>query len=162
MITPRPARPTLGVGVLRDERGAAYAETLVTLPLILVLFLALYQYVYVCAADLIMERAAAAAVRAAIVFLPDSPLYYDDPSPETRQQLVAQAARLVLMASKNFDTSSVRVNLSGDRSAAFGPMKASVEALYDCSVFLVEGFCGADRKVLLRAEATLPHQRDNP
>lgn len=162
MSTPLPQRTASGVSVFRDERGAAYAETLVSLPLILILFLALYQFVYVCAADLIMERAAAAAVRAAIVFLPDSPLYYDDPSPERRQLIVAEAARRVLMASKNFDTSSVRVNLSGDRSAAFGPMKASVEAQYDCSVFLVEGFCGRDRKVLLHAEATLPHQRDNP
>lgn len=145
--------------MIHDERGAAYAEALISLPLLLMLFLGLFQYVYVCAADLIIERAASAAARAAVVFMPDDPNYYEDPSPEARQRYVAEAARRVLFAAGTFDPESVRVDLGSERGQ-FTPLTATVHAGFRCGVFLVRAFCGAERKLTLHASATLPYQQD--
>ena len=63
--------------MLRDERGVAYVETLIAFPVMFALFNAMMLFGYVSTASLIVQRAASAAARAAVVFLPDDPEYYD-------------------------------------------------------------------------------------
>jgi Flp pilus assembly protein TadG len=143
---------------VHDERGAAYTETLITLPVVLVFFLGLFQLGYVCTADLIVQRAAGAAVRAAVVFLPDDPSFYLDTLPSTREAYVKEAARRVLLASPMFDPSALRVSVMGTRSGT-STITTQVKTAFDCSTFLVQFLCGADRRVALEAEARLPYQQ---
>ena len=142
----------------RDERGAAYVETLITLPVVLVFFLAVFQFGYLCTADLIVQRAAEAAARAAVVFLPDDPVFYADNSASGREAYVAEAARRVLYASNMIDRSSLKVSISGARSGT-STLTTRVDTAFDCSIFLVQLVCGLDRKVNLSAEAKLPYQQ---
>jgi Flp pilus assembly protein TadG len=144
--------------VVRDERGAAYTETLIALPVVLVFFLGLFQLGYVCTADLIVQRAAGAAVRAAVVFLPDDPSFYADNLPTTREAYVKEAARRVLLASPMFDPGALSVSILGTRSG-ISTITTRVKTAFDCSTFLVKFLCGADHHVTLEAEARLPYQQ---
>lgn len=145
--------------MMRDERGATYVETLIAFPVVLIVSLAIYQFAYVCAAHLIVKRAASAAARAAIVFLSDDPAYYPDASAETRQAYVAEAARRVLLASAHFVPGSLRVDVSGQRGV-FTPLTATVHTRFNCAVFMVRSLCGLDAELPLSARATLPYQQD--
>jgi hypothetical protein len=142
-----------------DEQGAAVVEAVVALPILLIVFLQVLHFGFLLAADLIVERAAMAAVRAAVVFLPDDPKYYPDPSLGTRRQYIAEAARLVLIASPHFDPSALEIQVEGTASG-FSPITVRVNTLFDCTPFLAAFVCGADRRFPLHAEATLPAQAD--
>jgi Flp pilus assembly protein TadG len=141
--------------MIHDERGAATTETLIVFPVVLFFFLALFQLGYLCTAHLIVQRAASAAARAAMVYLADHPSYY--PDPEARAGYVKEAARRVLMASEQFVPGGLSVTLSGERKLG-SPMLATVQAKYDCAVFLVGLLCGADMQLTLKASCSLPYQ----
>lgn len=64
-------------GLLKDDRGAAYAEFLIAFPPILLLFLAIMQLTLLYVGKLAVRHAATRAARAAIVVLPDDPEHYD-------------------------------------------------------------------------------------
>jgi Flp pilus assembly protein TadG len=139
-----------------DQRGAAFVESLIAFPVIFVGFLGLYQLSFVYAADLIMERAASAAARAAIVFLPEHGLGPGDGGAPA-QAYVTEAARRVLLSSPVFDTRTLKVSVTGDR-AGFSPVSVAVEASMDCRGLTL--LCGLDGKVALASEASLPIQSD--
>src|SRR5688572_19743546 len=62
---------------LADVRGAVFVEKLIVyLPLLASFFLA-WELAEVSAANLVVQRDSAAAGRAAMVVLPDDPLFYD-------------------------------------------------------------------------------------
>lgn len=142
--------------VLRDQRGAAATETLIAFPVVLFFFLGLFQIGYLCTAHLIVQRAASAAARAAMVYLPDHPGYYQGGAAQ-QAGYVKEAARRVLMASAQFVQGGLQVELSGDRSIG-SPLRATVHARYDCAVFLVGHLCGASQQTTLHASAVFPYQ----
>lgn len=69
-------------GLRRDETGAVMVEYLVAFLPVIFSFLATWQLLEVCAADLIIRRAASAAARGAAVVLPDDPSFYDQWHPQ--------------------------------------------------------------------------------
>jgi Flp pilus assembly protein TadG len=141
--------------LLDDERGAAFVETLITLPVVLTFFLGLFMFGYLCTADLIVQRAAGAAARAAVVFLPDDPAFYTQG--HAREAYVKEAARRVLLASTALDPGALSVSISGDRRGS-STITTTVHTAFDCAPFIVGLFCGLDRKVALEASARLPYQ----
>jgi hypothetical protein len=62
--------------LVRDTRGAAYIEFLITIIPITMMFLGMVQMALLYAGHLVVQRAASAAVRAAIVVLDDDPQHY--------------------------------------------------------------------------------------
>ncbi len=104
----------------RDERGAVYVETLVAFLPVVFFFLAVWQVTDACAAHLIVKRAASAAVRAAVVVLPDNGKFYGmapndglGQADRARKDDVETAARLVLAASPHFTSTPSQVQVSG-------------------------------------------------
>src|SRR6188768_1377485 len=66
-----------GREVLSNERGAVFVEKLIVyLPLLLTFFLG-WELAELGAASIMVQRACAAAGRAAMVVLPDDPVFYD-------------------------------------------------------------------------------------
>ncbi|MCB9599408.1 MAG: hypothetical protein H6720_03455 [Sandaracinus sp.] len=63
--------------LVRDERGAVYAETLIAFPIVLVVTLCVVQLALLYVAKLSTRSAAGRAARAAVVVLPDRPDRYD-------------------------------------------------------------------------------------
>jgi Flp pilus assembly protein TadG len=143
--------------LLRDERGAALVEMLIAFPLVLLVFLSLFELTHIFAADLIVKRAASAAARAAIVFLGDSPAYHEGGPP--RESFPAEAARRVLLASPHLDPNSLNVAIAGQQRD-FALLTATVTTSFSCAAFISLPICGLDGKVPLRAQATLPIQMD--
>lgn len=141
--------------MIRDERGGAFVETLIAFPCVLFTFLGVYMMIYMYAADLIVERAASAAARAASVYLADSASLF--PSDEVRMSYVREAARRVLFASPVLDANSVEVEVAGDRSG-WSELTASVHADFDCAVFLVPVICGLDGKARISASSPMIFQ----
>jgi hypothetical protein len=140
--------------LLRDERGAAFTEALIAFPVLILSFLALYMLSFVLAGHLIVLRAADAAARAAIVFLPDAPIYYSKGSMD-KAQTVKMAAQLALLPSAHLELADVKYS----RATGFAPLTAEVQARFDCSPFITSLLCGADRSLSLRAAVTLPYQQ---
>ena len=62
----------------RDARGAVFVEQLIAFLPVMFFFLAAWQLMELCAGDLLVKRAASAAARAAVVVLPDDPMFYGD------------------------------------------------------------------------------------
>jgi len=142
--------------LLGDEQGGVMVETLISFPVLLFFFLGLYMLAFILAGHLVVLRAADAAARAAVVILPDHPLYFQEgPS---KEQSIEIATRLALDASAHLDLESVTYN----RPQHFEPLRAEVRAVFDCSAFLASFMCGLDRRVPMRAEATLPYQQGFP
>lgn len=140
--------------LLLDQRGAAFAESLISVPVLILGFLALYMLSFILAGHLIVLRAADAAARAAIVFLPDNPAYYPQGDMQ-KAQAVRMAAQLALLPSGHLELTDVKYS----RPAGFAPLTAEVQARFDCSPFLTSLLCGADRSLSLQAAATLPYQQ---
>ncbi|MET0385807.1 MAG: hypothetical protein ABW321_07605 [Polyangiales bacterium] len=158
--------------MIRDERGVGYVETLVAFPVMFAMFNAVFLFGYLCAAQVIVQRAASAATRAAVVFLPDDPEYYDRSDTQSgnksasREACVKEAARHVLMASPFFLTgpSDLDVKIEGDKKH-FRPTTVTVHAKYSCSRFLGSFICrltgapsNGQNVAHLSAQATLPYQ----
>ncbi len=64
--------------LIRDDRGAAYAEFLIAFPPVLLLFLAMMQLSLLYVGKLAVRHSATRAARAAVVVIPDDPQHYDD------------------------------------------------------------------------------------
>ena len=144
--------------MIRDERGAVYVEMLIAFPVVWVAFLGAYMFAYICAADLILERAASAAARAASVFMADlESRYPQNGGDAARVMAVREAARRVSMASPGIDPGSVAVDVSGDQSN-WSALTTRVRANFDCRPFLVGILCGPDFTVSLSADASMPFQ----
>ncbi|HKU43803.1 MAG TPA: nucleic acid/nucleotide deaminase domain-containing protein [Polyangiales bacterium] len=120
--------------MLTDHRGAVFVEKLIALfPVLLTFFLG-WELAEVGAASLVVQRASAAAGRAAMVVLPDDPRYYGEEPPDTyagaRRADVELAAGMVLSAlpqlSENFE-----VDVS-DPPDGFGEIDVTVRAPYEC------------------------------
>lgn len=62
----------------RDRKGVVYVEFLLVFPPLFVLFLVILQTSILYVTDLGVSHAASAAVRSAIVVLPDDPAFYDN------------------------------------------------------------------------------------
>ena len=156
------------------EHGAVLTETLIVFPPVFFLFIGLIQLVEMQAAGLLVRRAAGAAVRAAVVVLPDNDDFYDcDKAPSIGEGNsvpggadaclfadVVDAARIVLRAGQGFRMdrgANPSVTLSGAFSG-HNPVTARVSASYHCFVPPLGFVCGFDTKVNLSAEATLPYQ----
>jgi hypothetical protein len=153
----------------RDERGVAYVESLIALPIMFMLFNALLLFGYLSAGQMIVQRAASAATRAAVVFLPDDPEYYDrsdstdGKKSASKEECVKQAARSVLMASPFFLVADADIDLKikGDKTM-FRPLTVELRAKYDCTSFLASFLCtlvsGSPSFVPLSSQATLAYQ----
>jgi hypothetical protein len=147
--------------VIRDESGAAYVETLVAFLPTLFFFLAIYQYTEVAAANLIVRRAAHAAVRAAVVVYPDDPRMYGGAPPTARTPYVEEAARRTLRAAPEIDLAQARVSVSGTPSGN-SDMTVDLRVPYRCSVFWARLVCGFDGVIDLDGRATLPYLGTRP
>lgn len=139
--------------IWRDQRGGVMVETLVALPFVLLSFLGVYQLTLLYSADLVVQRAASAAARAAVVFLADDPSFHGGDA--GRELYAVEAARRVLLAAPGFDPDSLRVSVTGDR-AGFSLLTATVQARVRCTVFALDVLCGGGPR--LRGRAALPIQ----
>lgn len=144
----------LGPSRFGDERGVVFVEKLIAyLPLLLVFFAA-WELAELSAAKLVVQRASAAAGRAAIVVLPDDPVFYEDEPVGSfdgrRREDIELAAAMVLSAIPR-----LRADFEVDVSEVpdgFGPLEVTVTASYDCG--LVSLVCGADDAIELTATST--------
>ena len=152
-------------GSRRTQRGAVYIEFLVALLPVLFFFFAVWQVADACAAHLIVERAAQAAVRAAVVVMPDNGKFYGAEDPNVgvdtlsgaRGKDVEAAARLVLVASPHFVETPSTIEIAPPEPHGHEPVTATVTAGYRCSSW-VSLLCGATGSLDMTASATLPYQ----
>lgn len=110
-------------GLLRDEGGAAYAETLIAFPIVLMVALCVLQLALLYVAQLAVRHAATRAARAAVVVLPDHPDRYDgEPPNEVDFDAVAapELADLRFGGGASLGRGSAR--LRAIRSAAYLPL----------------------------------------
>ncbi|MET0387048.1 MAG: hypothetical protein ABW321_13865 [Polyangiales bacterium] len=140
---------------VRDERGAAIVETMVSFPVLLFTYLGLYMFIYILAGHLMVQRAADAGARAAVVFLPDPDGYYGGSYP-SKQQYIELAVRAALMPSPYMRFDSIVLPAP---PGEFNPLRAEVHAHFDCGPFLASFMCGTDRKVDMQAAVTFPYQQ---
>jgi hypothetical protein len=96
-----------------DERGVIFVECLIAYLPCLLFALAVWQLVELCAGQLVVQRAANAAARAAVVTLPDNPKLYA--SEDEKQTDIELAASLVLVSDPHF-ISKPAVTLNGTDS----------------------------------------------
>ena len=141
--------------MIRGQQGAAYVETLIAFPPTLFLFLAIFQYMEIAAADLVVRRAAHAAVRAAVVVYSDSAAYYDGTPPQGRKPYVDEAARRTLLAAPEIDYRSVSIAVSG-QLAGNAEITVDLSVPYRCSVFWARFVCGFDSRIQLGSRSSLP------
>jgi hypothetical protein len=124
----------MGRLLLEDRSGAVFVEKLIALlPLLLVFFFG-WELAEVTAAQLVVQRASAAAGRAAMVVLADDPMYYgDEPQGSyggARRADIELAAGMVLSAIPQImEDFEVQVT---DPPAGFGMIDVTVRAPYDC------------------------------
>lgn len=148
----------------RDQRGGLMLEALIAFVPVLLLFVALCQTCDAYAHRLIVQRAAAAAVRAAVVILPDDGARYGDPRQREVNQLTGErkraveaAAQHMLGASSQFSTRSSQIDVSG----SFQPgtqTAVQLEVDYHCIMPGLPMICGRDGTLRLRAAAQLTYQ----
>ena len=156
-----PARATSSLGTAArslsaDQSGAAYTEILIALVPLLLFFLGLYQYVQLSTADLVVRRAAHAAVRAAVVVYPDEARYYGGAAKSARSPYVEEAARRTLFAVPELDMAGLRVSIAGDMTG-HSDVNVVLRVPYHCTVPLGKLVCGADGLLELSASAVLPY-----
>jgi len=128
----------------RDQRGAVFVEHMIAYLPVMFFFLATWQLIELCAAHLILKRAASAAARAAIVVLPDDPAFYDGVAKDSfsgkRKQDIELAAAMILATNPHF-TKDFKVAVpSGLKGGA--PLTATVKANFFCFAGWVSLVCG--------------------
>ncbi len=145
-----------------DQRGELYLEAIGGLSFLFLFALAIVQVADALAHQLLLRHAASAAVRAAVVVLPDDGRHYGDPRQRTvndavdaRTQVIEAAARAALRGSSSITVK--RVALRGDTGPK-GSLTTSVEADYACPVPMLRLLCGSKQTLPLSASATLPAQ----
>ncbi len=148
---------------MTDERGSTYLETLIALPVIFAVFVALTMFSRLCVGHLIAMRAASAGARAAVVILPDDPAYYGKEGAASKQDCVKEAVRRVLFVYPFFKLDDFSVEISGAQSE-WAPTTVKVTAKFDCHAFIGSNkffgslLCGNDRIATFQTEATLAYQ----
>lgn len=144
----------------RDARGVIFVEHLIAYLPVMFFFLATWQVVDLCAAHLVLKRAASAAARAAVVVLPDDPAYYGGIPKDTfegkRAEDVKLAAALVLGANPHFGDFDVEVSPQTPSGSA--PLTATVNASFYCFAGWVSLVCGAGGARKLTAKSTYAYQ----
>ncbi len=147
------------MNLVRDQRGVAFTETLIALPVVLLSFFGVYMFAYLGGASLVMQRAASAAARSASVFLADAAANYQGNADPTQARLhyAHEAARRVLSASSALRHGSLSTSVVGARGG-FAPLRVQLRSHFDCSVFLLSALCGPDGVIELHAESVMPYQ----
>jgi Flp pilus assembly protein TadG len=142
----------------RDSRGAIFVEHLIAYLPIMFFFMATWQLLEMCAAHLVLKRAASAAARAAIVVLPDDPSYYGDVPKDKfdgkRKEDVKLAAALVLGANPHFGDFDVTLNETSESK----PLTATVNAQFQCFAGWASLVCGPSGARMLTAKSTYAYQ----
>ncbi|MFT3774694.1 MAG: hypothetical protein QM820_55795 [Minicystis sp.] len=144
----------------RSTAGAVYVEFLIAFLPVFFFFLSLVQLIFVQTASIITKHAAVKAVRAAVVVLPDDPMYYGgvgvgDFSGKRRDD-IERAARIPL-ATMGLDADAVKVSVSAYHRSAL--LRLQLEYRYRCKVPLGRlVVCGLGQRKTLTAEAAMPSQ----
>jgi Flp pilus assembly protein TadG len=146
--------------LLRDSRGAVFVEQLIAYMPVMFFFMAAWQLIDLCAAHLILQRAASAAARAAVVVLPDDPAFYDGVAKDTfsgkRKEDIELAAAMVLATSPHF-TSDFKVEVASDFKGG-SPLTATVTAKFFCFAGWVSLVCGPTGVRELTAKSIYAYQ----
>ncbi|MET0795545.1 MAG: hypothetical protein ABW061_28760 [Polyangiaceae bacterium] len=144
---------------LGATEGAVFVEMLIAYLPVMFFFMATWQLSELCAAHLIVLRAASAAARAAAVVLPDDPFYYEDTGINlfegTRKGDIELAAKMVLAAAPQISDDPT-ISVSGN--SGVGPVKATVVANFHCAAGWVSVVCGAGGVRKMSAEAEYAYQ----
>lgn len=145
----------------RDARGAVFVEHTIALFPVLYTFFMTWQLIEFFAADLIVQRAANAAVRAAVVVLPDDPNAFGRDGDlhkyaGMRRDLVRRAAELVLLSAGNIED-NVSVEVTGTFSE-HNPITAEVRASFRCVASWANAVCGGQATRTLVARSTHAYQ----
>jgi len=129
-------------------------------PVLFFFFVGLFTFAHVAAGKVIVQRAASAGARAAVVFLPDDKVYYEGTGVASKEDCIRQAVKLVLVASPHFKVGDGEFNVEWTPSAPklWDPTTVTVTATYDCGRFLGYFICGSDKSVTLTSQATLAYQ----
>jgi hypothetical protein len=155
--------PTLG----RDRRGAVYVEYLLAFVPVVAFFISTSQFIELCAADLVLKRAASAAARAAVVVLPDDFHFYEGAEVNQfvgeRKSDVMLAAAIVLgtmcvpnVMSVPSHFTTFDVTLDGEMKES-KPLTATVKASFYCGTGWASLVCGGATRQLT-AKATYAYQ----
>jgi Flp pilus assembly protein TadG len=142
----------------RDTRGAISVEYLIGFLPVMFLFGTAWQTAHLYAGQLITQRAASAAGRAASVVLPDDPAFYEgapiDSYSGLRERQIVRAAEIVLSASpRMLDQTQVRVEIADTT------VTATVTSAYRCYPSFGFLVCGFDGVRTLTAAARYPYHR---
>jgi hypothetical protein len=127
--------------------GAVMVEFLVAYLPVLIAFLAFWQLGELLVAQMIVERAASAAGRAAVVVLPDDPAFYSGETVELfsgeRQREIRLAAGMMLAASPHL-SENFTVAIDGDpgTSDSVGELTVTLNAEFRCN--RLKFVCGTD------------------
>lgn len=144
----------------RDTRGAIFVEHLIAYMPVMFFFMATWQLIELCAAHLIVQRAASAAGRAAIVVLPDDPAYYGDVPKDTfqgkREDDVKLAAALILAANPHLGNLEVEVTPKTPSGSV--PLNVTVKASFQCFAGWASLVCGPGGSRQLTAKSTYAYQ----
>jgi Flp pilus assembly protein TadG len=131
------------------DRGAVFVEKLIVYLPLLLCFFGAWELAELGAASIVVQRASAAAGRAAVVVLPDDPAFYEDEPVGSfdgkRRTDVELAAAMILSAVPRFSEDFI-VDVS-DAPADPAPIDVTVTAKYDCG--LASLVCGSDDSVEL-------------
>jgi hypothetical protein len=128
----------------KEERGAVFVEQLIAYLPIIFFFLATWQLLELCAAQLIVQRAASAAVRAAIVVYPDDDAFYQDAAPgeDPKTGDVKLAAALILAANPHLSEPVVQLDGADKGTRAMVPVTATVTSRFSCFAGWASLVCG--------------------
>ena len=147
--------PSLQRRLVREARGAVYVEFLVAFVPLFILFLAICQYALLMVGKLVVQHAASAAVRSAIVVLEDDPKHYGGAprghyQGKSRPRSDAALLELLGQQARASDRTSTRggARLQVIRSAAYAPLAAVAPSHSLSSLFSVKnslaGAIGSD------------------
>jgi hypothetical protein len=142
-----------------DTRGAVYVEFLIAFLPVITFFFATWQFTELCAADLVLRRAASAAARAATVVLTDDPHFYGGKAVNAydgeRKKDIETAAAMILSASPHFST--FKVEVQGKKEPG-EEMTAVVSASFRCGGGWVSLVCGGGSSRMLTARSSVAYQ----
>lgn len=142
----------------RDARGAVSVEYLVAFLPVMFFFTSVWQLTDAYASQLVVQRAASAAGRAASVVLPDDPFYYGGEAANgysgQRKRQIELAANLVLDASPHI-LANPEVSIEG--ASGNGPLTARVRARLLCFPGWGALVCGSDGELTLSAAVRYPY-----
>ncbi len=134
-----------------DARGAVFVEKLIAYLPLLLAFVMVWELAELGAANLVVQRASAAAGRAAVVVLPDDPLFYEGEALHSfsgaRRAEIELAAGMILSAIPRL-TSDFVVEVSDPPKGA-GSVDVTVSAPYRRGAVAV--LCGSDQSLQLTA-----------